>query len=463
VGWLFTSGTNRFLTNSLLVAVTNLGSFIGGYNATNSDPTGIFQTVGGGAHYLAANSPYRNAGTTNISPSLLTELKRLTTFPPIFLSADITTDTTLSPQAGRDTDTPDLGAHYAPLDYLACGVNVASNVTVLATNGVAIGIDYSTNSWGFILNSARFLSEGSPVQLNRLVRAHMAQAQSGGNPGTQACFYDGSSLNASNELRLRHTEFTQLANDGYMLYTGQKFWALEWTHSRIYNPSLVIDTSGGNLLTCGVTNTLWWRGGCQFGRFSSSSNVTVHLRNNLYRSFSLHFFGGTTNWTVQDNLFDTMSLNEHSNTLSNSHNGYYLVTTALSGGTSNRTLTALDYQAGPLGRYYYSTNPPGAGATNLFNLINTGSRNADLAGLYHYTTTTNQVKETNSVVDIGMHYVAVDGNGRPVDTDGDGLPDYLEDANGNGTADSGETNWQQYNSQNGLTGSPGLRVFTPLK
>ena len=136
---------------------------------------------------------------------------------------------------------------------------------------------------------------------------------------------------------------------------------------------------------------------------------------------------------------------------------------ALSGGTSNQILTALDYQAGPLGPYYYSTNPPGAGATNLYNLLNSGSRTADLAGLYHYTTTTNQVKETNSVVDIGMHYVAVDGNGRPVDTDGDGLPDYLEDANGNGTADSGETNWQQYNSQNGLTGSPGLRVFTPLK
>jgi hypothetical protein len=32
-----------------------------------------------------------------------------------------------------------------------------------------------------------------------------------------------------------------------------------------------------------------------------------------------------------------------------------------------------------------------------------------LAGLYHFTTSTNQVKETNSVVDIGLHYVATEG------------------------------------------------------
>jgi hypothetical protein len=48
------------------------------------------------------------------------------------------------------------------------------------------------------------------------------------------------------------------------------------------------------------------------------------------------------------------------------------------------------------------------------------------------------------------------------DTDGDTLPDYFEDANGNGTADTGETNWQSYNSPNGLPTNPGLQVFTPL-
>ncbi|MBI3413927.1 MAG: hypothetical protein HY043_01195, partial [Verrucomicrobia bacterium] len=76
------------------------------------------------------------------------------------------------------------------------------------------------------------------------------------------------------------------------------------------------------------------------------------------------------------------------------------------------------------------------------------------AGLYHYTTTTNQVKETNSTVDIGFHYVATTGSSSTtlVDTDADGAPDYWEDKNGNGTFDTTsngnggftttETDWQ---------------------
>ena len=43
-------------------------------------------------------------------------------------------------------------------------------------------------------------------------------------------------------------------------------------------------------------------------------------------------------------------------------------------------------------------------------------------------------------MDIGLHYVACT-NGVPLDTDGNGLPDWYEDANGNGTVDSGETSW----------------------
>jgi hypothetical protein len=75
-------------------------------------------------------------------------------------------------------------------------------------------------------------------------------------------------------------------------------------------------------------------------------------------------------------------------------------------------------------------------------VINAGDLTADQFGLYHFTVTTNEVKETNSVVDIGYHYVAVDGNGDPLDSNGDGIPDYLEDANGDGIYDSGDpANW----------------------
>jgi hypothetical protein len=62
-------------------------------------------------------------------------------------------------------------------------------------------------------------------------------------------------------------------------------------------------------------------------------------------------------------------------------------------------VTNLTWIVGPLGNYYQQTNSP---------LINRGSRTADLAGLYHFTVTTNlvnglEVKETNSIVDIGYH------------------------------------------------------------
>src|SRR5207244_2058788 len=100
------------------------------------------------------------------------------------------------------------------------------------------------------------------------------------------------------------------------------------------------------------------------------------------------------------------------------------------------------YQTGSglLGRYYYSTTD-----NNLSTLINVGSRTAAAAGLYHYTVKTSNQKEgddtASTLVDIGFHYMAVDSNGNPKDAAGDGIADYFEDKNGNGTTDSGETSY----------------------
>lgn len=50
----------------------------------------------------------------------------------------------------------------------------------------------------------------------------------------------------------------------------------------------------------------------------------------------------------------------------------------------------------------------------------------------------------------------------PLDEDGDGLPDYFEDRNGNGgDPDAGETDWQA--SENGTSDVPGLQVYTPME
>ena len=104
-----------------------------------------YQTVGAGCYYLATNSPYRNAGTRNISPALLAELRQKTTFPPIVYSnTTISTPWTFNPQAQRDTNnSPDLGYHYDPLDYVFGAMIATSNLTFTA--GTAAGWFYNSN------------------------------------------------------------------------------------------------------------------------------------------------------------------------------------------------------------------------------------------------------------------------------------------------------------------------------
>jgi hypothetical protein len=159
-------------------------------------------------------------------------------------------------------------------------------------------------------------------------------------------------------------------------------------------------------------------------------------------------------WIWKDNLFHSVTMSTNANALVNGCNGYSS-TTALLGGT-NVTGTA-SFVTGPLGKYYQSTT----------TFKDKGSRNADVAGLYHYTTGTatsggNQIKEQTSLVDLGFHYLALNANNLPIDSDGDGISDYLEDRNGNGTADSGETDWQSSSTFGG--GANGaLQVYTPLR
>jgi hypothetical protein len=158
------------------------------------------------------------------------------------------------------------------------------------------------------------------------------------------------------------------------------------------------------------------------------------------------FYGGSIEyyhyeapvWAFTDNLFDNTTIIPDGD-VTNRYNGYTAgmvrLTPTNTVGNVFLTVTNLTLQDGPLGRFYLSTSGV---ATNL---VNKGSTNANTLGFYHFTTTTNQVKETNSVIDIGFHYVAVT-NGLPIDTDGDGLSDYYEDVNGNGTNDnSSETSF----------------------
>ena len=191
-------------------------------------------------------------------------------------------------------------------------------------------------------------------------------------------------------------------------------------------------------------------------RSTPLTNTPIDVRNNLFRNSALHFVGGKINWTVCDNLFDTCTVNDHNNPVQHAFNAYYQTTNLFTTNSEAgmQVLTNLVYDPGPLGAYYQPTTS---------TLTNAGSTNAASVGFYHFTTQTNQVKEANSQVDIGLHYLAVTNIGGvwlPIDTDNDGLPDYVEDHDGNGVKDVGETAFNNPDTDgDGLTDYEELMVF----
>ena len=187
------SSTTVALTNCVVANVTNLTNTAvygtvylsadrnGFYNSPTfgNDPVSAgsspFQTVDAGSYYLSADSNFRNADTTNLDAALLASLGQRTTYPPlVFSNTAIFADTTFSPQAQRDTDQPDLGYHYDPIDYIvSCQV---SNATLLLKNGVVLS--YVDDSYGLWLREGSHLvSQGAPSLRNYIVQSALVQEQ----------------------------------------------------------------------------------------------------------------------------------------------------------------------------------------------------------------------------------------------------------------------------------------------
>jgi len=221
-----------------------------------------------------------------------------------------------------------------------------------------------------------------------------------------------------------------------------------------------VQWSGGMGSEVGLTNNVFEGVGMTIIHWP-----VVGVYNNLVRGGTNRFEHWNTNaWTIRDNAFEGTYLTNIYGGITHDHNGYLGSGQVLLGGTtsSNVVVGTFVYTNGPLGAlagaslgefYHLSTN-----------LVNAGSRSAAAAGLYHHTTQADGTKEGTSTVDIGFHYpAAVLTNGVVVlsDADGDGLSDCLEDTDGDGNAETGETDWQE--SENGTTGGPGLQVFTPLR
>ena len=437
-----------------------------------------FQSVGAGNYYLTNGCNFCNAGTTNIDPSLLADLQTRTTFPPALVYSNVTiANSTWVPLVQRDTSTmPSLGYHYSPIDYAVSGVTVSGTLTL--SNGVAVATFQSVSGGssepGFTAGSGDWLtSVGTALVHNQICHYAAVQEQSilwGGHAFTYAVPFIVSGSNyfgaTAAVLYARFTDFNGLAGLG----TSAAFAASSPTGVRIgggdpmelnlrdcrVGPGwIVCDTYQGTETNICINN-LFDRGGVVISDFDGDSPVVMfnNLVHNGYMDFDNENL--TYTWTVQNNFFDNSTLN-WGNGLSENYNGYWNTAQLTPTGGNDVVVTGFKYDAGPLGNYYQDSS----------SLLNMGSVAASSLGLYHYATQTNMVwnytlneyaefpegdKSPPAKVDIGFHYVAVDQNGNPLDNNGDGIPDYLEDANGNGVVDSGEIGWN-------IAGDLGLKVL----
>lgn len=435
---LLTGGTLA-LTNSMVVAISTVQAYTGSGNHESASATGLFHSQGAGNFYLAVGSPHRDAGVTGIQASLAQELTQLTTHPPIIVTTDFTVDTVLQPQAKRDSGLPDRGYHYPPLDYLVSGRTLA-NVQLRLTNGVAVG---SYGPVGILLGrGGRLLSGGTPAALNRLV--HYSQVQEQAHPTWTLPNGDiallelvPNTLTPIAEARLVFTDVSMPAGPAnrrqWMKSAAQGSFAWSATHSQVRGVDFtLIATQPG--VSVALTNSLLESATLSLTQSNLVGFTAIDFvaYNNLFRSgaVALKSDRPDSTWVVRDNVFDveTLSVTVTAGTLS--HNGFRSGLTSF--GTSAVGGLSMDFAASALGPYTYPTTGP---ANSLASLRDVGSRGASAAGLYGFTTRTDQIVETNSVVDIGYHYAGMG------DTDTDGILDVMEDGDGDGVVDAGETSY----------------------
>ena len=430
------SGTNvtgsLLMTNSVLVGSTNWGaaSTVTSCVSNILSGAGLFQTVGAGAHYWLGAT---NTGTTNINLQLLSELRSMTVFPPTVISNDVLANTTWAQNVPRDTnsDFVSIGYHYVPLDYAVSGIGI-TNATLTITNGAAVGFYGSS---GFKLqNSGNLVSEGSPTRMNRLVGYACVQEMANTN-WYSPTFCSIADTNVDSTMPTLSLKFTDLAvmNSGrsHVLNNGQ-LGSFLMRDCQLLGGSIT-STNGALTQIVGWTNNLLERVAVTVGE---NSLLTMKAYNNAFEGGSLDLRPANENsWDFRYNFFNGPTVTQNANSIANTNNAYFTNTIRIIPTNSADSTLVMTYQTGALGRFYQPTNS---------TLLNKGSQTADQVGLYHYTVTTNQTEELTSAVDIGFHYVAVDQSGNALDSDGDGLPDYLEDTNGNGNFEAGETSHTDY-------------------
>jgi hypothetical protein len=431
---IFANVTNLTSGSSSTLTGTNNGFYESPAFGTNQKTNTFypFQTVGGGNYYLTTNCAFIGVGTANIDPTLLAYLATKTTYPPtVYADMTLTTNLNLSPTVPRDNSgTPSLGYHYDSLDY-AFGFVFGTNATITINPGTDIGL-FSTNGIGLygigLTTGAGLICQGLANDAIQMVEFNTVQ-ECGTNwaEPTYAMVTDAFSGGPAAGISAVFTHWSVMAQDmphgSFLSDDAVNFQNCEFSGGELQE-------NGQGLLN--FTNCLFQR---VYAQIASEGAPT--FQNNLFWNGTFQL-ASATNALVDNNLFDHTIISpprrgQPAQTSNAGYNAYV---------TNCNTLTPVNpsdvilsnspaYETSWFGNYYLPTNSP---------LLQAGSTNANLLGLYHFTTQTNQIPEGTSVVDIGYHYVATDTNGIPLDSNGDGIPDYLEDPLGNGLSYNG-TNW----------------------
>lgn len=498
----YNTGCALALTNCVMANVTNLvsgllvstnGAYNGFYNSptfgsqqitTNAYP---FRPVGAGSYYLTNGCSFLNAGTTNINSTLLADIRAKTTQPPVVYSSQIfNTPATLTSQGLQDTGLPDLGYHYDIVDYAIGGGVLSTNLDVAAGTTVAWFEAYGGTSlygqpYGLAINNGGKISfNGTATQPARFVHYHMVQ-EGNGNWMTRG-WLAGLVLNGSGSTPVPeiNANFTQWMGGGLGGYfrDAWNYGSVRMANSELFAPAFIVYAP-----PLYFTNCLFNRVFFVVAGDTDASSVTF-LNNTFYNGgmeFKRYTWNSPSIWLIKNcafdgtciSMYDQLNANPNSTDMDyNSHSSsnlswatypmsWYAPNTNVLEmvGAHDITVTNFNWQTGSLGGFYLPSNS---------DLIDKGNQAAPLVGLHHFTTQTNQVRELGSVVDIGYHYVALDGNGVPPDSDIDGTPDYMEvDSDKDGVSDVEELlqgrNFAVAGSVADTNSTIGLLRFTPLK
>lgn len=471
------SGVDVLTENSVWIS--------GGYNGFHNCPPGIpfgvgavvatfpspFQNAQCGNFYLAADSPFRGVGTAGMPSGLLTDLKSRSTQPASgVVASPVTSPLNLQPQPNLRyvSGNPDLGYYYDVADYVISGVHAQTGGSIIVAPGTVIALE-NTEAYagptvtGLILEeNSSMVAHGTPerpifITATRSIQEglfHWASRNAGIFSDFEAMDEDWMSQ-APPTMSFRFVNFCFPTED-FPFVAGSALSDLP-KRGNYMSPSMFLGLRdcrirGGNFWIVPpyqnwgpfpigaislVNNTFDRTDTLLFPTYYSihgsvNLDARVEAYNNLVHGGSLTLNSNPSdggNWVWRDNLLDGVALS-HGELLPLDHDyNAYWQTTRLSPQTlHDRVMTsAPGYANGPFGEYY---QPP---YTFGFDY----TRPLAEAGLFRYTMQLNQLAD-GTYAAMGLHYIAATSYfvKTAKDSDGDGVPDYVFDANCNGTRDS---------------------------